>query len=191
MIVHGQAFGVAQEQSLLVPMVEGAREAFDSIGYAGDIFHQARLVADAGFYNAANVRYLFEEGIDGYVPDTHFRQRDPRFAGAEQHKPAGEPKAKKKTRKFRPEDFVYDPERQTCTCPAGKRMYLKNRHFTVNGYQAISFQGKLTDCRVCALREQCLQRKDQISSRQVYFFEGRSKEAQESFTDQMKRKIDT
>jgi len=70
-------------------------------------------------------------------------------------------------------------------------MYLKNQNFVVNGYHAVSFQGKLTDCRSCELRKQCLQREDQKSSRQVYFFTGRTDSGSETFTAKMKRKIDT
>jgi hypothetical protein len=117
------------------------------------------------------MKLLFEEGIDAYVPDTRFRQRDPRFADASRHKPTREKSSSR--RRFGPQDFVYDPEQQRCTCPAGKRLYLKNRNFEVRGYQAVSFQGKLTDCRECELRAQCLPRENQKRSRQVYFFTGR------------------
>lgn len=141
------------------------------------------------FHTEANMKLLFEEGIDAYVPDTQFRRRDPRFAEANRHKPA--PKKPPTRRHFGPQDFVYDPDQQTCTCPAGKRLYLKNQHFEVGGYQAISFQARLRDCRHCELRAQCLQREDQKSSRQVYFFTGRRADAPETFTAKMKRKIDT
>ena len=127
-------------------------------------FKQAKLTVDAGFHTEANMRLLFEAGFDAYVPDTQFRQRDPRFANAARHKPA---RAKAPSRRhFGLHDFVYGPEHQTCTCPAGKRLYLKNRHFETGGYQAVSFQAKLSDCRGCPLRSQCLQREDQSSSRQ-------------------------
>ena len=186
-IVHAEAFGAAQEQQLLAPMISGTQEAFQAIGDSQDIFKQAKLLVDAGFHTEANMKLLFEQGIDAYVPDNRFRQRDPRFANAARHKPA---KASP-PRKFGPHDFVYDPDKQTCSCPAGKRLYLKNRNFAVRGYQAVSFQAKLGDCRGCELRGQCLQRADQKSSRQVYFFTGRRADAPETFTTKMKRKIDT
>lgn len=165
-IVQAEAFGEAQEQHLLAPMIAGTREAFAAIGCSPDIFKQARLTMDAGFHTEANMKLLFEEGIDAYVPDTQFRQRDPRFAEAGRHKPA---KAAVR-RHFGPPDFVYDAQQQTCICPAGKRLYRKNQNFVVRGYHAVSFQARLRDCRGCALRGQCLQHEDQKSSRQVYFF---------------------
>lgn len=188
-IVQAQAFGEAQEQHLLEPMIASTREAFQAIGGSQDIFKTARLTVDAGFHSEANMKLLFAEGIDAYLPDTQFRQRDPRFAEAARHKPARE---KRPTRRhFGAQDFVYDPDQRSCTCPAGKRLYLKNKNFEVSGYQAVSFQGKLSDCRGCELRGQCLQRTEQKSSRQVYFFTGRRPDAPESFTAKMKRKIDT
>lgn len=188
-IVQAEAFGQAQEQHLLAPMISGTRATFRAINGVEDIFKHATLTVDAGFHTEANMKLLFEAGLDAYVPDTQFRRRDPRFAGATRHKPA---RAKAPRRRhFSPRDFVYDPDHQRCTCPAGKQLYLKNRHVVVRGYHAVSFQGRLRDCRGCALRGQCLQREDQTSSRQVYFFTGRSAPAPETFTAKMKRKIDT
>jgi transposase len=188
-IVHAEAFGEAQEQQLLAPMISGTRQAFQAIAGPEDIFKKAKLMVDAGFHTEANMKLLFEPSIDAYVPDNRFRQRDPRFATAARHKPARTKPSP--PQKFGPHDFVYDPDKQTCTCPAGQRLYLKNQNFEVRGYQAVSFQAKLTDCRVCELRSQCLQRADQKSSRQVYFFTSRRADAPETFTAKMKRKIDT
>jgi transposase len=188
-IVYAQAFGEAQEQSLLAPMIAGTREAFEAIGEAKDIFEQAKLTMDAGFHSEANMKLLFEEGIDAYVPDKQFRQRDPRFAEAGRHKPRRQKGPR--GRKFGPQDFTYDPQKRTCSCPAGKRMYLKNQNFEVRGYRAVSFQAKVSDCRECELRGQCLQREEQKSARQVYFSSGPRSDAPETFTAKMKRKIDT
>ncbi len=86
-IVHAEAFGDAQEHDLLTPMVQGTRANFQAIGAAGDVFDKAKLSADAGSHTEANMKMLFEEGIDGYVADVLFRKRDPRFADAVRHKP--------------------------------------------------------------------------------------------------------
>ncbi|MDQ3565681.1 MAG: hypothetical protein M3436_16735, partial [Pseudomonadota bacterium] len=42
----------------------------------GDLFEDTKLTADAGFHTEANMKRLFEDGIDGYVADTLFRKRD-------------------------------------------------------------------------------------------------------------------
>ena len=187
-VVYAEAFGEAQEHGLLEPMIEGSRENFEAIAEEEDVFEEVKLSADSGFHTEANMKMLYEEGIDGYVADHLFRKRDPRFESAERYKKA---RRQLKEKKFLPEDFVYDPEKMTCMCPAGKKLYLKNSNFQIRGYKAISFMGAKRDCGPCSLREQCLKRADQKSPRQVHFFEGRSPEAPETFTQKMKRKIDT
>ena len=69
-----------QEHDLLKPMIEGTRDNFKEISNEEDIFEKAKLVADSGFHTEENMKMLMEEDIDGYVADTQFRKRDPRFA---------------------------------------------------------------------------------------------------------------
>jgi hypothetical protein len=61
----------------------------------------------------------------------------------------------------------------------------------VKGQRAIKFHGRLTDCRICELREKCLRHPDHTEARQVYFFQGRSEKKPETFTEKMKLKIDS
>ncbi len=185
--VYAEVFGEAQEHQLLEPMIEKTKEEFRSIGGPDNIFEKTKLLVDAGFHTEKNMEMLSGEGIDAYVADNHFRQRDPRFASAKRHKQV---KAKKDAR-FEQRDFIYDKNKQTCICPAGNKMYLKNRNFVDHGRKAVCFQGRVTDCRACPLRGRCLRHEDQKTSRQVYFFEGATEETSESFTKKMIRKIDS
>ena len=82
-VVDAKAFGKAQEHDLLEPMIQGIRENFKSIDSSKDVFKKAKLTADAGFHTEANMKMLAKECIDGYVADTLFRKRDPRFAEAD------------------------------------------------------------------------------------------------------------
>jgi hypothetical protein len=78
----------------------------------------------------------------GVVADVRFRKRDPRFKTADRHKPN-----KDKTNKnFTPKDFIHDGKNLTCICPAGKRLYLKQRRVVIRGYQAVCFMGAKRDC---------------------------------------------
>jgi len=132
------------------------------------------------------MKMLFEEQIDGYVADILFRKRDPRFKTADRHKPN-----KDQTKHFTPKDFIYDGKNLTCICPAGKRLYLKQRRVVIRGYQAVCFMGAKRDCGPCQLRSRCLQDPNQSTTRQVYFFTNRSETPPETFTAKMKRKIDS
>ena len=191
-IVHGCAHGEGQEHGLLQPTIEGLRENLEALG-GNDALETARLAADAGYASEANMRYVFEHGIDGYIADTQFRARDPRFASAERHKvrhrqerrPQGAPT------RFRPEDFTYDEKARTCVCPAGKRLYKNGANVTIGGLRGVKFTAPRSACLPCTLRDQCLKHPHRTKVRQVVFFNGRSANASETFTRKMKRKIDS
>ena len=193
-IVHAEAFGAAQEHDLLQPMIEGVKENFDAIGSEKDVFEKAKLVADRGFHTEANMKMVMEEGIDAYIADTQFRKRDPRFADVDRYKERfRKERAEYYGMKglYRPRDFTMSEDRGYCICPAGKRLYRNGGNVIVDGNRAIKFRGRKTDCRVCEFREKCLRHPDRTETRQVYFFVGRSESAPETFTQKMKRKIDS
>ena len=187
-VVHAEAFGDPQEHQLLVPMLEGTRQAFEAIGEKADVLKKTALAADSGFHTEANVKYLFDAGIDGYVADHLFRKRDPRFATAGRHRPLrGQPKAKH----FRPQDFIYDQDTKTCICPAGQFLYQNGSHCLIGGREAVKFTGAKRVCGPCELRERCLRHPERTPVRQVVFFTGRTQGLAETYSAKMKRKIDT
>ncbi|MGV8075077.1 MAG: transposase [Syntrophobacteraceae bacterium] len=188
-VVCAEAFGEAQEHDLLEPMIQKTRENFQAIGKEEDIFSEAKLTADSRFHTEKNMQMLSEEGIDGYVADQLFRKRDPRFADAQRFKRTG--KRANSPHLFTPNDFSYDKEKEICICPAGKKLYVRNRNFMVKGLHGIVFMGKQTECRVCSLKSQCMKYPDRTVARQVCFFYGKGKEGQPTFTERMKRKIDS
>ena len=195
-VVHAQAYGEAQEHGLLIPMLEGVRENFQALGSEA-VLDQVVVAADSGFHSEANVRYLFERGIDGYLADTLFRKRDPRFATAHRHVPtrpsapwARPPKGKDGERLFLPRDFIYDEETQTCICPAGQFLYQSGACCNIGGRIAAKFKGAKRVCGPCSLRNKCLRHPERTPVRQVVFFTG-ARVAKETYTAKMKRKIDT
>jgi transposase len=193
-VVHAAAYGEAQEHGLLVPMLEEARATFRDLGRDEDILQDAAVAADSGFHSEANVKYLFDTGVDGYLADTLFRKRDPRFATAHRHvpnrvtapwaRPAG-------LGLFRPADFIYDKATQTCICPAGQFLYQNGARCRLRGRIAVKFTGAKRVCGPCPLRAQCLRHPERTPVRQVVFFTGASTDKPETYTAKMKRKIDT
>jgi hypothetical protein len=140
------------------------------------------------------VKYLFDTGVDGYLADTLFRKRDPRFRTASRHVPTrqGAPWARPEGRGlFRPRDFVYDRQTQTCICPAGQFLYQNGAHCRIRGREAAKFTGAKRVCAPCTLREQCLRHPERTPVRQVVFFTGRTTDKPETHTAKMKKKIDT
>jgi len=152
------------------------------------------LTADTGYSSEANMKYLFEEGINAVVPDTNYRQRDQHIVESEtyqQHK-----KHRQKTRKDKRQGeavipataFIFTAETTTCICPAGNEMLSLGERSRERGlYQR--FRGKLKDCRQCPLQSTCMKHPIKNQGRQVSFLlEGRE---EPSYLDLMKQKIDS
>lgn len=162
-VVHAEAFGESQEHGLLGPMVEGTRANFKAIGAKKDVFEKAKLIADSGFHNEANMKMLVEEGIDGYVADNLFRKRDPRFADYDRYKERTRrerARYRNKAQLYHPRDFIVGEGNRYCICPAGKRLYRNGGNVVIRGYRATKFRGRKTECRVCEVRSKCLRNPD-------------------------------
>ena len=181
-ILAADAVGQNNERPSLQPLVEKTKEHF-----AEDPFKTAKLSGDTGFCDEANLKYLYENGIDAYIPDQNFRKRDERFQDAEKHYPK---ERKKKTDKFHTEDFIVDPENETVTCPAGKQMWLKSPNPKSFGSPAVQFQAHVADCRRCSFRKRCLRNENQPTPRTFVWFKTHLKEHQ-PYTKRMIKKIDT
>lgn len=193
-IVHAEAFGAGQEHDLLKPMIEGTKENFKEIGKEKDIFEKAKLVADSGYHTEENMKMVMTEGIDAYIADPNFRKRDPRFAEVDKYKERTRREMRKypdASNLFKPgRDFTISEDNSCCICPAGRRLYRNGGNVKVKGMHAIKFRGRKTDCRACGLRSKCI-RGEKTEERQVYFFQDTLEKKPESFTEKMKRKIDS
>ena len=183
-VVHAEAHGQPQEHQLLKPAVEGIQQALEGESKTGRL-RNAKVIADSGYHSRSNVEYLEEQNLDGYLADTGFRGRDPRFATARRHRPVRAPK-----KRFTVEDFDYDLKKRVCRCPAGKWMWLQCARVKIQGYWFMQFKGHKADCESCALRGQCLRSEDQKTPRMVNIQLGHTKEKAHSALERMKRKID-
>lgn len=187
-IVGAEAIGEGSEQEVLKPMVEQVEENFKKMGQ-GDIYKEAKIVADSGYHSEENMKMLHDKQIDAYVADNQFRKRDPRFETRGKYK---EPTEEKPSKYFSPDEFIYDEQKKKLICPWGKELYLKNRNFkTAKGFFGVVYMAKVTDCRVCPLRSQCLQKPD-TKARQVCKFEGRDESMRkQTFCGWMRERIDS
>ena len=187
-IVEAQAHGTGSEQELLLPVTEAIAPLAKE---------HTVVCADSGYHSEDNLKQLEDKGIEAFIPDNLYRQRDPRYAGQEQHsakpealwdkseKPAEKPKL------FQPREFQVAPDQSHCICPAGKRLYRNGGNCNIGGRQAIKFTGAQRDCKKCPKRAQCLRHPQRTMVRQVAIFVGRHAKAEEKAGERMKRKIDT
>ena len=106
-IVAGEAVTEANDRNQLKPMIEktelNTQEKVKEVG------------ADSGYGSYANYEYLEERGIEGYIPDDHFRQYK-----------SGE--YQKEENRYHYTNFTYDSASDSYVCPEGKRLvYWKTR----------------------------------------------------------------
>ena len=195
-IVDAQAHGTGSEQELLVPVVKAIQDALNN---EQTLITPASLItADAGYHSEANLKQLAGLNIDALIADNGMRQRDPRFKDQGKHKQnpdplhdkSGQNKGKKQIAVYRPADFHYDRDAQTCVCPAGKTLYGNGKNCIHNGYTAVKFQGAQQDCVPCGHRDKCLRTPAKTKTRQVSFFQGKA-DGTATFTDKMKARIDS
>jgi transposase len=189
-VLHAAAFGKGEDGTLMEPMLEGAQEKLEAVGWK-DPLKDREISADTGYYSVRNLEVCKDQGVDAYVPDPQFRKRDMRFADAGRHRRSVDKRKERyqsKKRWFSVEDFQLDDRSGKLICPAGHGLYVKNRNFqTGDGYKAIAYQAPKTACRDCQLRSKCLLNPT-TGSRQVHVFYGHRPA---SLTDKMKQKIDT
>jgi len=192
-IVNAGAFGEAQEQALLRPMLEGTRENLQA-GAGGDVLREASVAADSGFHTNDNVCWLAEEGIDAYLADNRMRKRDPRYADAERHDPGkpmwGYDKTPKKPRLYGPTDFRHDTATSRCWCPAGHELRCSHRGLS-GDYEVVRFRGTNAICGGCERRERCIRHPGRTPFRQVAFFGARRPSRTQELVQQMRDKVDS
>ena len=124
-----------------------------AIGWGEDYFADKILSADSNYHSEANLKTCVQEQLDAYIPDSHFRQRDPRFATQPRHQP---PTDETVDEKFTEADFTYDREQDGYGCPGGKMLKLRTRRHQVENHLYRRYEAEEAECRSCPLREQCL-----------------------------------
>ena len=196
-IVDAQAFGEGQEHHTLQPVIEKVKERFKRLAISKNIVAKGTIVtADTGFANEENMKYLYDNKIDGYIPDNQFRSRDQKFA--DQKIKYGKRQQSTKNRKdaqlLPASEFQFDPINKTCRCPAGETMWMRREAKDEFGNLKLFFEGRLTKCRSCAIKHQCMRNPESANNRkgngrQVSFILQTKREP--SYTDWMKQRVDS
>jgi len=202
-IVDAQAIGSGQEQQTLIPVIEAVEERFKHLAINDDIFDKGSegheggviLTADTGFANADNMTYLHDNHMNAYIPDNQFRSRDPKFNDQKKKHPRPtRAKSGKVVTLFTLSDFQFDPINITCICPAGESLTPKKPRTDNRGVERIAFNGRVTVCRECSLKTDCMKNPNASESstgrgRQVSFV--LKDKRKPNHTDWMKKRIDT
>jgi transposase len=147
-IIHAEAFGVGQDYAHGPPMLEGARENLQSLGHGEEYFAEKIFTADTNYHSDTNLRKCQEMGLDAYIPDRHFRRRDPRYAAQWRYWP--------RRKRFALEDFHYEEATDHYLCPQGKRLKRKAKKAYQDGLVQRIYVAEEQDCQRCPLQLRCL-----------------------------------
>ena len=94
---------------------------------------------DAGYFGGANIKFLSDNKIDGYIPENKKRTIDP----------------------YDKSCFRYDMEKDGYVCPAEKRLRFLGEHFDKQKGKTIRvYKGE--GCIGCEVQSKCTQKKDGI-----------------------------
>ena len=184
-VIQAQAHGQGQEHGLLEPSID---EAHTHLGHTMKQKQAVKITADSGYHNEEALTWLDENKIDGYIADTGFRSRDPQF---KDHKAPAHRNKRLPKRRFTQADFRIDVRKQTCVCPAGKAMWLKNPQGRIGHHLFMQFQAYEKDCPVCPLKTKCLRKPAQTTPRQINIKQGITPQRKDGVIEAMKRKIDS
>ena len=196
-LIDAQTFGEGQEHHVLQPVLEDIREKYKNLGISNDIYDEEVIVtADTGYANESNMKYLYENKIDAYIPDNQFRSRDPKFSDQKEKYGKRNQHVKKKDNKhFSADQFTFSAEDKSCLCPAGEKMWLKNERKDKYGNDKLHFEGPISKCRCCHLKNYCMRKPESANTRtgngrQVSFITKKD-HSKSSYTDWMKKSVDS
>ncbi|MGS2724961.1 transposase, partial [Porticoccus sp. GXU_MW_L64] len=193
-IVDAQAFGAGQEHHALKPVLNSLQKRYRNLELSNDILDdQVIITADTGFSNHENNAYLKEEGINAYIPDNRFRSRDPKFKNQKDKHGKRHQDTVKGIKPIIPSsEFQFNRKAKRCICPAGKEMWLKHEYSQGPGRMQLHFEGRLTDCRNCSMKYNCMRNPESADTR-----EGHGRQVSKTFsthasaTEWMKRRVDS
>lgn len=200
-ILHGEAFGNAQDHDNLSPMLQGTKENLHSLGKPENYFKDKTFTADGNYYDKKNLQICETEELDAYIPDPQFRKRDERYAEQNRFRDGVTRRPKKQDRdeppppqKFTNEDFTYVQSNDSYRCPNDKVLKLRVRRHHIRHVVYRHYRSQAEDCRLCPFRDKCLAKpatKVRHLMIPLYKAGQKNQDGVLSLTQKMKNKIDS
>jgi transposase len=192
-VVDAQAFGDGHEAQHLESIVDSIERTFQNLEPGRGVLDQVVLTADSGFNSERAIQAVLERGIDAYVADPKFRNRDPKFANHQAYKAKSTDRKRtsRESKYFSADEFTFD-ENGTLICPAGKPMKSRcpNWRDKKKGYTGRSFMGYPVYCLQCKLRSKCM-RSPRSRARQVTKTDPGIRNKRKSAVQRMIERFDT
>jgi hypothetical protein len=182
-IVATEAIGSGPESECFPKMLDSLEENMKMTTGKKKPLKNALLEGDTGYFSEDNLQEAKRRKINVLIPDPQFRQRDPCFEGRERRKGTS---AKKY---FTAEDFEYNKQDDSFTCPAGETLpYKCTIEFKKRNTRGKQYRCKKSVCENCALIDKCIKKRtDNKSFRTLYIPDRKYKE---NLSEKMREKID-
>ncbi|MGV7927422.1 MAG: IS1182 family transposase [Spirochaetota bacterium] len=139
-ILAGDVITTGNDSGQIRPLVEQMQ---NTLGQKPEI-----LLADAGYSEGSDLRYLHEEGIKGLIPDKNIRDI------ARERERTLPP-----VKQFKKSQFRYDKRKDVYICPEGKELAPISTSPTIekrlNNYAVGSVQYQCKECKTCKNRTLC------------------------------------
>jgi transposase len=178
-IVTGEAFGSGPEAEALPEMLDKLNETMKEVTGKEEPLKQALLMGDTGYFSENNLQEAAKRNIEVLIPDQQFRKRDEQFEGQKDHN---------NNKYFSIEDFSYNKDTNSYTCPAGKLLTYKG-YVKLMRSQGDKWQASVTDCRGCQFQDQCMKLHGKKKSVKKTIFI-RDRGGKENLSEKMREKID-
>ena len=146
MIFYGEAFGNGQDHGHIPPMPEGTLANLQSIGYGAECLTGKILTADSNYHTQVNLRKCQEMGLDTYIPDRKFRNRDPGFTTQK----------RQQARRFTLKDSHYEEALDQYIYPDGKFPKLRVKQVFNRRHLYRKYYAAEKDCQAGPLRPRCI-----------------------------------
>ncbi|GHV67746.1 hypothetical protein AGMMS49928_05490 [Spirochaetia bacterium] len=114
-IVAANVAGSVHEGDLLPGMIDELKTAMQNITGKEEPLENVTILGDTGYFSEKNLEEAQARGVDVLIPDQQFRKWDESFKDQKCHG----------KRRYTKEDFTYNEDDNTYTCPAGKRLEYK------------------------------------------------------------------
>jgi transposase len=178
-IVAGEAFGSGPEAEALPGMLDKLNEMMKEVTGKEEPLKGSLVEGDTGYFSEKNLEEAAKRGIEVLIPDQQFRKRDEQFADQKCHN---------HDEHFTIDDFHYNAENNTYTCPAGKTLTSKPGT-TLRGKPMLKWEASIRDCKACALKDKCMKiRGNKRGPKKTILLLDR--QGKENLSEKMKEKID-
>jgi transposase len=173
------AIGSGPEGETLPGMLDELKDNMKMLTGKEEPLKKALVTTDTNYFSEENLEAAKEKGVEVLIPDQQFRKRDEQFAEQKDHV---------HDEHYTIEDFRYNEENDTYTCPAEKVLSRKPDTM-LRGKPMNKWQASVTDCKVCPFINKCMKvRGNKRGSKKTILLLDRK--GKENLSQKMRDKID-